>query len=186
MLEPADHLSAPPEGRRESRVVVGVSMSIAGLQALRVAVAEARWRCAPLFAVRACAFRPPWTGPDVELVQMQLRREARRYVCDAFNAAMGGVPQDVRVYVDLANARIDQALLTAAWKPGDVVIIGRHARRRPSNWMIRSCLRHAECPVMIVPPPPGLPEVADRRTARRLLREVSRHQRAVWPIVGQP
>jgi hypothetical protein len=37
----------------EGRVVVGVSRSLAGLQALRYAVAEARRRVAPLVAVRA-------------------------------------------------------------------------------------------------------------------------------------
>jgi nucleotide-binding universal stress UspA family protein len=160
-------------------------MSIAGLQALRVAVTEARWRSAPLFAVRACAFRPPWTGPDVERVRTQLRREARQYVCDAFDAAMGGVPHDVTVYVDLANARIDEALLAASDNPSDVLIVGRHTQRRPSNWLIRSCMRHACCPVVIVPPPSGLPEIANRRMARRLLREISRQQRAVRAIVGQ-
>ena len=45
---------------RSVRIVVGVDTSLAGLRALRLAVAEARRRGAVLHAVRTYDFNPVW------------------------------------------------------------------------------------------------------------------------------
>lgn len=77
---------------RERRVVVGVSQSLAGLAALRYAVAEARRRNAPLYTVRAWALPSHWRGLAVDAWQRELREASHRYVVEAFDAALGGPP----------------------------------------------------------------------------------------------
>jgi nucleotide-binding universal stress UspA family protein len=165
---------------RVGRVVVGVSASVAGLQALRYAVAEARRRGVPLYAVRAFGFQPPWFGPEVARIRDELRAEALRCVGEAFDLAMGQPPADVEVRVAVCESRVDWALVDVADRPDDVLVLGRRSGPVRLNWLVRGCLRRAVCPLVVVPPPP-LAAVRGRRAVRRLMRELAGQPRPQGP-----
>jgi nucleotide-binding universal stress UspA family protein len=91
------------------RVVVGVSGSLGSLQALRLAADEARAREATLVPV--IAWIPPGgdfaerSHPSPYLRQIW-REAARQRLADAFDAGLGGLPDDVAV---LARIEIGRA-----------------------------------------------------------------------------
>jgi nucleotide-binding universal stress UspA family protein len=155
------------------RIVVGVSTSPAGLQALRYGVTEARRQSVPLCAVRAFAFDPPWHGPEVARFRDEFAADALRYVREAFDMAMAGVPCDIDVQIETPNARIEHGLIWLASQAADVLVLGGHVRRRRPGPLIRYCLRHARCPVVIVPPP-DLARIGGRAVLRGLLGEIGR------------
>src|SRR4051812_47328415 len=82
-----------------TRVIVGVEESVAGLRALRSAVAVARRRDANLYAVRAGTFASPRLGQEPGNWQVDIEREAAATIQRAFGAAMGGIPRDVEIWV---------------------------------------------------------------------------------------
>lgn len=159
--------------QRDARVVVGVSQSLAGLQALRYGVAEARRRRVPLHAVRAWRFDVAWRGPEVSRWRREIAEEALRYIWDAFRSAMGGLPVDVDVNMLAADGRPDQVLTEIAAAPGDLIVVGGRASRWPS-WLVRTCMRRSACPVAVVPPPEIARTARPAILARRLLRETER------------
>jgi nucleotide-binding universal stress UspA family protein len=162
------------------RVVVGVSRSLAGLEALRYAAAEARRRHTSLHAVRTWHFDVPWQGDDVLRWRKELAEEALRYVFAAFEAAMGGVPDDVDVTVVAANGRPDLVLTALAEDREDLLVVGGRTGRRQS-WLVRGCTRRASCPVTVVPPLTWARDAGGRGSARRLVREVEQYTRAGSP-----
>jgi nucleotide-binding universal stress UspA family protein len=129
---------------RERRVVVGVSQSLAGLAAVRCAVAEARRRDAPLYAVRAWALPSHWRGLAVDAWQHELREASRHYVAEAFEAAIGGLP-DMDTFVAAPNGRADEVLTEAADREDDLLVLGARDGwlRRWPGWIARGCLRAA-------------------------------------------
>jgi nucleotide-binding universal stress UspA family protein len=115
---------------RDGRVVLGVSQSLAGLEALRYAVAEARRRQTTLYAVRTCYFATPWQGSDVDRWRAELTDEARRYVEEAFDLALGGPPADVDVVICTPNGRTDAVLTRLADDRSDILVLGAGRSRR--------------------------------------------------------
>jgi nucleotide-binding universal stress UspA family protein len=158
---------------RDARVVVGVSQSLAGLQALRYGVAEARHRRVPLHAVRAWRFDTAWHGPDVRRWRHEMAQEALQCVDEAFRLALGGLPVDVDVNMLAAEGRPDDVLTEMAASPGDLIVVGGGGRRWPS-WLVRTCMRRAACPVAVVPPPEIARKARPGILARRLLHETER------------
>ncbi len=159
-----------------SRVIVGVSESLAGLQALRYAVAEVRRRGAVLHAVRAWQFASPWRGYDAYMGREDLAATAEATVRSAFDLAMGGVPDDVAVSMVIAEAPTGPALVSYANRDDDLLVVGRS----DTHWLPvlavdRCCTRAAGCVVVVVPPP----AMAGRRRSRSLERELRREADAV-------
>lgn len=146
------HVSSP-------RVFVGVTGSPANLEALRVGVDYARHLHAELFAVRAwlpvggeSGYRG---GPSPQLLELWRQRAGDR-LTTAFTDAFGGPPLDLDVHCVTGRGDIGPVLVAAADRPQDLLILGsghqRHiALRRPDP--IRYCLRHTNCPMLVVPPP---------------------------------
>ena len=141
------------------RVVVGVTGSVGNLQALRCAAAEARRREAALLAVHA------WVPPGGDLAERRFsvpelrqvwRDAAWRRLWDAFDAALGGLPPDLRVEPVVTRGDAGRILVTAASRENDLLVVG--AGRRGVLWRLlhrrvcRYCLVHAACPVLVVPP----------------------------------
>ncbi len=162
-------------GEPPKRVVVGVSGSLANSAALHVAVAQARQQRAELLAVRA------WTpvggeityrrGPCPPLMEVW-RAQAGTALLDAFAEAMGGLPPDLSVRCLISRSDTGPALVDAADRPGDLLVVGvgrqgplaRLQRRSVS----RFCLQHSRCPVLAVPPPAMLRDLRpDGLPARR-------------------
>ncbi len=158
---------------RDARVVVGVTQSLAGLQALRYGVTEARRRRVPLHAVRAWRFDTAWRGPDVRRWRREMAQDALKSVGEAFKLALGGLPVDVDVNMLAAEGRTDQVLTEMAASRGDLIVVGGCGSRWPS-WLVRTCMRHAACPVVMVPPPEIARTARPATLARRLLRETER------------
>lgn len=156
--------------QRSARVVVGVSQSLAGLQALRYAVAEARRRELPLHAVRAWRYDAAWRGPDAQWWR-EIANDALDYCYGAFEVAMGGVPDDLDVTVHALQGTHDMVLSGVADDPRDLLVVGSHNAPRWLCWLVRSVVPRVVCPVTVVPPPEFARDGAAALT-RRLLRAV--------------
>jgi Universal stress protein family len=159
---------------RDARVVVGVSQSLAGLQALRYGVAEARRRQVPLHAVRAWRFEVAWHSPEVSRWRREIAQGALQYISDAFKLAMGGPPADVDVIMAASAGRLEIVLAETAADPRDLLVVGGRSSRWPS-WPVRACMFRATCPVVVVPPPEIARAARPATLARRLLREAERY-----------
>jgi nucleotide-binding universal stress UspA family protein len=141
------------------RIVVGVHGSLGSLQALRWAADEARERRVPLLAVLA------WTPPGGDFAERShpspyLRRvwqdAALARLTGAFDECLGGIPRDLDGHLLVERGDAGQALVSAAGRPGDLLVIGT-GRRNPVGRALRRsvgryCLAHARCPVLAVPP----------------------------------
>jgi nucleotide-binding universal stress UspA family protein len=161
---------AEPTGR----VVVGVGDSVASLQALRYAVAEARRRRARLVAVRSWQLPSSWTGAHAVWWGHELAGEARVALHAAFHAALGGLPTDVRAQMLVVRDAPGPALVASADRPTDLLVIGGSTRgrglapaRTSAAWY---CARHGRCPLVVVPPP-DLARTSTRQLVRALRRE---------------
>ena len=170
------------------RVVVGVSGSLGSLQALRRAADEARAREATLVPV--IAWIPPGgdfaerSHPSPYLRQIW-REAARQRLADAFDAGLGGLPDDVAVLARIERGEPGPVLVDVAPSPDDLLVIGT-GRRSPIGRALhksigRYCLAHARCPVLAVPPSALMAELGDGRMKRswslrgpRLLQEIDR------------
>ncbi|MDN5917445.1 MAG: universal stress protein [Pseudonocardia sp.] len=149
-------MSASPEGTaRADEIVVGVDTSTPSRAALRWALREADgtgrvvravlvWNPAPLFAGPAPAYEP--IGP----VRAEYRAELERAVAEVVGPrppvgvtteVLEGDPAD-----ELARRADGAALL----------VLGSHGRGRLRATFLGSvalgCVRHATCPVLIIPP----------------------------------
>ena len=171
------------------RVVVGVSGSLGSLQALRQAADEARAREATLVAVIA------WTPPGGDFAERshpspylrQIWRDAaKQRLADAFDAGLGGLPEDVGVLARIERGEPRPVLVDVAASPDDLLVIGT-GRRSPIGRALRKsigryCLAHAKCPVLAVPPSALMAELGDGgmkrswslRGRRMLLQEIDR------------
>jgi nucleotide-binding universal stress UspA family protein len=170
------------------RVVVGVSGSLGSLQALRLAADEARARSATLVPV--IAWVPPGgdfaerSHPSPHLRQIW-REAARQRLADAFDAGLGGLPDDVAVLARIERGETGPVLVDVAGSPDDLLVIGT-GRRSPIGRALRKsigryCLAHAQCPVLAVPPSALMAELGNGRVKRswslrgpRLLHELDR------------
>ena len=149
------------------RVIVGVNDTLAGYQAVRYAVAQARERGIPLVAARAFRCSGP-TAPWRDA----LAEAANEYVRRVFAAALGGFPADVSTDIAVRDDDVVNALVKIADRGDDLLIIGGSERRR---WfhrrarIARRCSREAACPMVVVPPP-----AMARRSFARLAKDIVR------------
>jgi hypothetical protein len=158
--------------RVEGRVVVGISLSLSGLEALRYGIAEARRRDRALFAVCAYFLNPALDSSETRQCRDEMAATALRTVHEAFDAAVGGPPDDIEVAIVTVADRADLALTRLSAGRGNLLVLGGRAPLRRMSWIVRYCLRRATCPVVVVPPP-ELAGLATRRgVVRALLRDV--------------
>lgn len=162
------------------RVVVGISDTLAGYQALRYAVARARERGVHLVAVHAfsCgAQSAPWREELAEAATAGVRK--------VFDEALGGLPHGVTIEVTVRPDEPARALVGVANLVDDLLVIGGSATRRRIGHrrakVARRCSRTAVCPVVIVPPPER-----SRRSVARLARDVVREADLFLASAGGP
>lgn len=139
------------------RVIVGVDRSPQGLAALRVAAREAAARATPLHAVRV-----------EELLRLDESGDPAAEEIDlAFDEALGGVPDGLRVERSVQPPPVAGSLTAYANRPDDLLIVGTSAggwwHALWSGSVARACVRKARCMVLVVPAPP-------------LARELRRHR----------
>jgi nucleotide-binding universal stress UspA family protein len=163
------------KGNRAVRIVVGVDPSLAGLRALRLAVAEARRRGAALHAVRAWNFNPIW---DASLCfwYEELERDAADTIVRAFEEAMGGVPQDIRVVPVTLRGTPARGLVDYARRDDDLLFVGcsrrRGLRALARQGTARECATTARCPVVVVPPDAFARDACRQGLRRSVLRDL--------------
>ena len=157
---------------RQARVVVGVAESIAGLRALRVAVAEAHLRRAVLHAVRVWYLPLANRGPGVLVLRQEVAQNARLTLTRAFTTAMGGPPVGLEVVVAVVEGKPGPALTAYADRDNDLLVVGTGSPRRLSRPLsgsiARYCMKHVACPIQAVPPD------AFARSAHRIARTIRR------------
>ncbi len=161
---------------KPGRVIVGVSRTLAGLQALRTAVAEARRRKAELVAVRTWRFNPSWREPEQSQWRRDIEAEAEQELRDAFLAALGRVPVDVNIRLLAMEGRTGQALTAYAYRDGDLLVVGAPTHRPfLRRGVAQYCRIHATCPVLVVPRAEMARAGRIRPLARRLRRETEQY-----------
>jgi nucleotide-binding universal stress UspA family protein len=152
------------------RVVVGISGSLGNLAALHAAVTEARRSQSVLIAVLA------WTPPGGETGYRRApwkplldlcKEQAEATLEGAFADALGGRPADVQLTSVLIRGAPGSSLVGLAHRPSDLLVIGagRHGRlaRFRHGSVTRYCLAHARCPVLAVPQPEMINDLAQVR-----------------------
>ena len=170
------------------RIIVGVHGSLGSLQALRLAADAARDRQAALVPVVA------WTPPGGDFAERShpspylreiWREAARQRLAEAFDAGLGGVPDDIPVQARVERGEAGPVLVDVADRPDDLLVIGTGRRsigRALRKSVGRYCLAHAECPVLAVPPSALVAELGhgwmtrswSLRGRRVLLQEIDR------------
>jgi nucleotide-binding universal stress UspA family protein len=162
------------------RVIVGVHGSMGSLQALRYAANEARQRRVPLVPVIA------WVPPGGDLAERghpspYLRRvwreAAHKRLLEAFDAGLGGIPDDLNVEPHVERGETGLVLVDIADRPDDLLVIGTGRRgllvRAFRRSVGRYCLAHAKCPVLAVPPSALMDEMGGGFRARLLRRRAN-------------
>ena len=149
---------------RGRRVIVGVSGSIASLAALRFGLNEVEESGGVLYAV--LAWSPPGgeatarCGMPPPLVEVWTAMATER-LTTAFDEAVGGVPSDIDVRLEVRRGEAGPVLTGAADDARDLLVLGgtrQMSAPRPSWWppagrVRRHCQRHARCPLVFAPPP---------------------------------
>jgi nucleotide-binding universal stress UspA family protein len=138
---------------RQSAVIVGVSGSRASAAALRWAAAEARRRSARLRVIRSwdrqthAAYSPAagWPTPD------QQRGAATAELAAEVRAAFGAVVPD-EVAAELKEGTAGRTLVDLS-ADADLLVLGSGSPAAdPVGPVVRACLSHAHCPVVVVRP----------------------------------
>jgi len=144
-----------------TRVVVGVNGSLASLQAVRQAVAEARRRGAELNLVHADPARRADMLEGTEL------RTIANWLDESMGGPPAGLPLRMTVIEGLAPG---PALVGQVRGQQDLLIIGARVPRRTglrrAVGVGEYCTRQASCPVMVVPPPQLVRELGGRAGLR--------------------
>ena len=164
----------------DGRVILGIAATIAGLQALRRAVEEARRRGVPLHAVRAWQAAPNWNGVETAQWRQEAEDDARAELREAFELAFGGVPTDIAVRPVIVEGAPHRVLVAQADRDSDLLVVGVHRRRHPwlPTGLGQYCRRHAGCPVLLVPPPELATTGRLGALARQLRRETEEYVNA--------
>lgn len=161
-------------GERERRVIVGIQDSVAGLQALRRGVEEARRRGATLYLVGVVS-GGAGRYSDATVWSAELGVWAAQYAQQALVKALGGIPRDVYMRTVALEGVTGPALVGFADREEDLLVVGDAqrpgVRRLWSGRVARQCVRRAICPVLVVPPP-ALSRLAPRVLTRELQRLV--------------
>ena len=162
-----------------SRVIVGVDDGLAGLHALRRAVTETRRRRCLLLAVRIWSVTPAWSSLVITSGWLDgMGQEAMAAAGRTFASAMFGPPRDVVVRVEVAEGEPGPELVRLADREDDLLVVGSRQRTLFAGiWhcsTARYCVRHANCPVLVVPPPALAKAGSTHALSEQLLREARR------------
>jgi nucleotide-binding universal stress UspA family protein len=146
---------------RQPVVVVGVNGSGASAAALRWAAAEARRRHAALRVVRSwdAEVHAPYACADAQATPAQQLAAASEDLADVLRLAFGPeLPAEISA--ELVRGAAERVLISQSAE-ADLLVLGSPAppalAGRPVGSVIRACLHHAQCPVVVV----GAPVRAD-------------------------
>jgi nucleotide-binding universal stress UspA family protein len=167
--------------RAAGRIIVGVSTSLSGLAALRFAVAEARRRdAAQVIAVRCWPDRGAAGASQMWIEEIALSGVAE--IGAAISSAFVVPPRDVTIVAQTPAGHPGSALVGLADEDADLIVLGSRHGFRVGSGIVGYCLRHAPCPVIVVPPP----SMVGRGGARRLVRTMHREVRQAANSAASP
>jgi nucleotide-binding universal stress UspA family protein len=151
---------------RPGRVFVGVDESLASVQALRRAAAEARKRHAELHVVHVRrparsvslidSLGQPIPGSWLEPPRTDwLNARAAEIIAASLSETFGGAPEDLSVHRTILVGSPGAELAALGRRDDDLLVVGtgggrrwRHPGRRSVS---RYCATHSRCPTLIVP-----------------------------------
>jgi nucleotide-binding universal stress UspA family protein len=160
-----------------ARVIVGVDESLAGLAALRCAVAEARRRQATLMAVRVWSLPVDWPPSPMGYQGYEdLAAQAEQVVRRAFASAMIEAPHDLDIQIAAVQGLPGPEMVRLADRDDDLLVVGSRQRTLLRRMLRGStaiyCAGHADCPVLVVPRHALAKAGTTRALSRRLHREM--------------
>jgi nucleotide-binding universal stress UspA family protein len=139
---------------RQPKVVVGVSGSGASAAALRWAADEARRRHAALRVIRSweAEVRAPYAAVSTRPTPAQQFAAASEDLAGALRRAFGPeLPADI--CAEVVDGPAERMLIRQSAE-ADLLVLGSPALPSPDDWsvgsVIRACLHHAQCPVVVV------------------------------------
>jgi nucleotide-binding universal stress UspA family protein len=142
-----------------SRIVVGADGSPGAQRAIDWAVDEARRRASTLALVHAWQ-QPIYAGDPMAaaaLASSDLQHEAEVAAGRVLDAAIAALPDDVSYERVLVQGSAADALIDAARKDGELLVVGTRGHGGVTSLLLGSvsqaCVHHAPCPVVIVPRP---------------------------------
>ncbi|MDQ2876841.1 MAG: universal stress protein [Actinomycetota bacterium] len=138
---------------RQSAVLVGVSGSRASAAALRWAAAEARRRSARLRVVRTWdrEFTAAYAPAARSLTPDQQRGAACEGLAAEVRATFGEMVPDA-VAAELKEGMAERTLVELS-ADADLLVLGSGSPAdEPAGPVVRACLSHAHCPVVVVRP----------------------------------
>lgn len=160
---------------REHIIVCGVDGSAASQRALEWAVAEARYRGCRLRAVTAW----DWDGVEgmmAPTTSAEARSQSEIVQRRCLIAALDGVEDPPEVERRLTRGRPSEVLCTAALD-AELLVVGSHGHRTVHDALVGStsqrAIRHAPCPVVVLPDP--------QRAEHEVKRSRRRHRGAMAP-----
>ena len=152
--------------RRQSRVFVGVDKSLASLQALRRAAAEAQHRRVDLYVVHVRnparsawlmdSLGQPIPGGWLEPPRTDwLNASALQVIATSLDEALGGTPADLTVHRTVLVGRPGAELAALGRLDDDLLVVGTRSGRQwrhPGRGSVsRYCVTHSRCPTLVVP-----------------------------------
>jgi nucleotide-binding universal stress UspA family protein len=112
------------------------------------------------------------TGPKVATPKVLVdiwKEAAAQRLQQALDEALGGVPTDLSVRLHVIRGHPDKVLTRLAHRRDDLLVIGAGStgaiRRRLHPTVGDHCTTHADCPVMLAPPPALASALGTLRTA---------------------
>ena len=143
-------------------VIVGVDGEGTSRPALAWAVRQARNSGARLVAVHSWSLvgegavgRHVHAPHPLAFAGNQLQNAAELMVRQAFQDALGGIPQDVAVVIETPEGAPGEVLTKMSGGPGNLLVVGTGHKSRwqrlTSGSVSRYCVEHSECPVVVIP-----------------------------------
>lgn len=147
------------------RIVAGVDGSPGGRLALTWALAEASRRGGTVHAVIAWQWDGPAVTPAVEVHPDATKDRAIQTLSRELDAACADFTPAPTIISDVVHGA-PAAVLARAASGADLLVLGSHGHGRLRHAVVGSvseeCIRHAPCPVVVVPAPAPVAATAER------------------------
>lgn len=139
----------------KSIIVVGVDETASSRRALAWAAAEAVRRNATLQVITAWTWDAVEGAPLAAVDPQAMMEVARQTQDEAVDAVLGELSLHPVLAREVVQSTAAEALVEAS-RRADLVVVGTHGRGPVRSFLLgsvsQSVIRHAECPVVVMPP----------------------------------
>lgn len=138
-----------------SIIVVGVDETASSRRALTWAAREAVRRGATLQVITAWTWDAVEGAPLAAVDPQSMREVAEQTQREALEAVLAGLEVQPVVTREIVQSTASEALVEAS-RRADLVVVGTHGRGPVRSFLLgsvsQSVIRHAQCPVVVMPP----------------------------------